>query len=215
VGDHDRGDLSRRRLLEGAALVPVTLILAQCGDDDDETGARAATTAAATAGGAPLARTAACDDGDETEAQTEGPYYAPRTPGRRSLLYPGVSGVRLVLTGRVLDPQCRPRSGALLDFWQADGRGVYDNSGYRLRGHQFTDRDGRYRLTTVVPGLYTGRTCHIHVKVRPRGGDVLTTQLYFPGVARNRTDGIFDPSLLVQRFRRVSGGRRATFDFVV
>jgi hypothetical protein len=53
------------------------------------------------------------------------------------------------------------------------------------------------------------------VKVRPRGGDVLTTQLYFPGVARNRTDAIFVPDLLVQRYRRVSGGRLATFEFVV
>ena len=62
----------------------------------------------------------------------------------------------------------------------------------------------------MVPGLYPGRTRHIHVKVQPRGGEVLTTQLYFPREARNRRDGIFDAALLM----RVSGGR-ARYDFVV
>jgi len=56
--------------------------------------------------------------------------------------------------------------GALLDFWQADAAGDYDNTGFRLRGHQFSGADGRFRLATVVPGLYPGRTRHIHVKVQ-------------------------------------------------
>jgi hypothetical protein len=43
---------------------------------------------------------------------------------------------------------------------------------------------------------------------------VLTTQLYFPGEARNRDDGIFDDALLM-RVTRSGGGRRARFDFVV
>jgi len=196
----DDGTLTRRRLLEGAALVPVAVVLAQCGGED----------------GATLAATPSCGDGhaERTEAQTEGPYFTPRSPRRASLLAPEVRGTPLVLTGRVLSTSCRPLRGALLDFWQADGRGVYDNRGYRLRGHQFTNAEGRFRLTTVVPGLYPGRTRHIHVKVQPRGGRVLTTQLYFPGQARNRSDGIFDPDL-VMRLRRVAGGRRWSFDFVV
>jgi protocatechuate 3,4-dioxygenase beta subunit len=191
--------LTRRRLLEGAALVPVALVLARCGGEDAE----------------PLAATPSCDDhGGHTEAQTKGPYFTPDSPRRASLVAPGVRGTPLVLAGRVLSTACRPLRGALLDFWQADGRGVYDNRGYRLRGHQFTNAEGRFRLTTVLPGLYPGRTRHIHVKVQPRGGRVLTTQLYFPGEPRNRSDGIYDPDLLM-RLRRVSGGRRGSFDFVV
>ena len=109
----------------------------------------------------------------------------------------------------------KPIRRALLDFWQADARGAYDNSGFRFRGHQFTDARGRFVLSTVVPGLYRGRTRHIHVKVQRANGRVLTTQLYFPGVARNRMDGIFDPELLVRGWRRVSGRRVARFDFVL
>ena len=127
-----------------------------------------------------------------------------------------VERIHQALGGSVLGLDCKPLAGALLDFWQADAEGAYDNQGFRLRGHQFTDADGRYRLETVVPGLYPGRTRHIHVKVQRPRGRVLTTQLFFPGVAGNRSDAIFDADLVVRRWRRASGGRRtASFDFVL
>ena len=70
----------------------------------------------------------------------------------------------------------------MLDFWQADDQGpLDDNSGFRLRGHQFTDAEGRFRLRSIVPGVYAGRTRHIHAESAAIGGRVLTTQLYFPG----------------------------------
>ena len=185
--------LTRRRLLALGVIVP--LGLAACGDEDG--------------GSAPLAKTPSCDDGDETPEQTEGPYFLPGSPRRRDLRR-GLEGRPLLVSGRVLSPDCRPRRRALLDFWQADGAGEYDNEGTGGRGHQFTDAQGRFRLATVLPGLYPGRTRHIHVKVQPRGGELLTTQLYFPREARNRGDGIFDSALVM----RVSG-RRAHFDFVV
>ena len=114
----------------------------------------------------------------------------------------------------VLTQNCKPIAGALLDFWHADGSGNYDNSGFRLRGHQFTDPDGRFRLRTVVPGVYPGRTRHFHVKVQPRGGRVLTTQLYFPGEAKNRSDGLFRKELLV-RTAKNEGWLAGRFDFVI
>jgi protocatechuate 3,4-dioxygenase beta subunit len=114
----------------------------------------------------------------------------------------------------VLSRNCKPIAGALLDFWQADAKGQYDNSAFRLRGHQFTDADGRYRLKTVVPGNYDGRTRHIHVKVQPRGGSVLTTQLYFPGEEKNRSDGLFRKALLV-RTAKNEGWLAGRFDFVL
>src|SRR5439155_1396739 len=83
----------------------------------------------------------------------------------------------LALSGRVLSRDCRPIAGARLDFWQAEASGSYDNAGYRLRGNQTSESDGRYALDTVVPGEYPGRTEHIHVKVQPAGGGTLTTQL--------------------------------------
>ncbi|RPI86347.1 MAG: intradiol ring-cleavage dioxygenase [Chloroflexi bacterium] len=116
-----------------------------------------------------------------TQSQTEGPYYKPDTPERNSLLEAGMQGTRLILVGYVLDQNCQPLPDAWLDFWQAAANGEYDNTGYRLRGHQFSDARGRYYLETILPGLYSSRPIeHIHVKVRPEGGQEVTTQLYFP-----------------------------------
>jgi protocatechuate 3,4-dioxygenase beta subunit len=162
-----------------------------------------------------LAPTPACfDDDDVTPPQTEGPFYTRNTPERTSLLEPGMGGTRLVLTGNVVDTACRPIPGALLDFWQADDRGVYDNVGFRLRGHQFADDAGAYRLETMVPAVYTGRTRHIHVKVQAPNQPVLTTQLYFPNVPQNATDWGYRPDLVVD-LQAAGDGQAATFNFVL
>lgn len=116
-----------------------------------------------------------------TQPQAEGPYYTPNTPERNSFLEEGMTGTRLLLVGYVLDQDCQHLPNAWLDFWQAGADGEYDNEGYRLRGHQYTDSQGRYFLETVLPGLYSSRPIeHIHVKVQPEGGAEVTSQLYFP-----------------------------------
>ena len=169
----------------------------------------------AVASGQALAGTAASRACTPTLEETEGPYYKAGSPLRGVLAPPGTAGTRLVVTGVVLGPRCKPVPHAWLDFWQADANGAYDNAGYRLRGHQFANAAGRYRLVTVVPGLYPGRTRHIHVKVRAPGGPVLTSQLYFPGTQENDADGIFDPSLVLKNVRKAHGRVTATFTFVV
>ncbi len=149
-----------------------------------------------------------------TPAMTEGPYYKSNTPQRASLLEPSTKGIKLVVSGYVLTTDCRPVARAWLDFWQADASGQYDNAGYTLRGHQFTDEAGRYQLTTVIPGLYPGRTEHIHFKVQAPNGPVITAQLFFPDVPQNKSDGIFDSKLLLT-MKDASDGKTATFNFVV
>src|SRR2546427_180362 len=132
-----------------------------------------------------LAATPECGDDDEpTHETTEGPFFKPRSPLRRSLIEPGIDGTRLVVTGKVFSQGCHPHEGALIDFWRADNEGEYDNTGFKLRGHQFTDAQGQWRLETVRPGPYPGRTRHLHVKVQAKNGRPLTTQLFFPGEAR-------------------------------
>lgn len=162
--------------------------------------------------------TLACTGGSTSEnvtpELTEGPYYTPNTPERASLYEEGMAGTKLVVTGYVYDTNCQPVANAWLDFWQADANGAYDNSGYTLRGHQYTDANGRYTLTTVVPGLYPGRTEHIHFKVQAPNGKIITSQLFFPGVAQNDSDGIFNASLLLP-IQKASDGMQAQFNFVV
>ena len=60
-----------------------------------------------------------------------------------------------------MTPDCQPIAGAVMDFWHCDDAGVYDNAGFRYRGHQFTDASGAYRLRTIRPGKYPARTQHI------------------------------------------------------
>lgn len=109
----------------------------------------------------------------------------------------GTPGTAFTLSGLVVTRSCKPVPNTLVDLWHADANGNYDNRGFTLRGHQFTDPDGRYSFETIIPGVYPGRTRHFHVKYQPRGGRVLTTQLYFPGEPENRRDSLFSPRLLL------------------
>jgi protocatechuate 3,4-dioxygenase beta subunit len=152
---------------------------------------------------------------DTLVEQTEGPYYTPGAPERTDLTDDATIGIPLALTGRVLDASCAPVAGALIEFWQADGAGVYDNSGYGLRGTQVTDGNGAYTLGTVIPGLYPSRTEHIHVKVTGPDGVVRTTQLYFPDVPQNDSDGIYSDTMLVTVTEQTEDRMAGTFDFVL
>lgn len=162
----------------------------------------------------PPAEIACTSPAARTPSATEGPYYTAGSPERTSL-GEDLPGTRLLLTGYVLDTDCQPVPGAWIDFWQADSQGVYDNDGYTLRGHQYTDSDGGYMLETVVPGQYPGRTEHLHVKVQAPGGQVLTSQLYFPAAAQNQSDRLFDQNLLVQILTEEPGEVVARYNFVV
>ena len=153
-----------------------------------------------------------CTPGTLTPRLTEGPYFKPDSPERSVLFEPGISGSRIVLNGLVLDSAGCPVKGALVDLWHADGQGRYDNAGYRLRGHQYTDASGRYRFETVAPAPYVGRTRHFHIKVQAPAGPVLTTQLYFPDEPGNARDGLFRKELLLALSPDAASGG---FDFVV
>lgn len=206
--EDDGSGISRKKLLKAAMVaLPAPLLLgatapmALAGDSTS------------TDGTANLTPTPQCDDGDDpTPPQMEGPYFKPNSPQRSSMV--DGPGTALTLSGYVFGLGCQPISGVLLDFWQADNAGAYDNIGYRFRGHQFTNASGAYQLTAIVPGLYPGRTRHIHVKVQAPGRPILTTQLYFPGEPRNNTDPLFNPALLMT-VRNVGTGREASFDFVL
>lgn len=215
---------SRRHFLRTLLVVPETLILTACvvapppsrGPAGPAVESPTATPILESSPAAQtLVPTPACADDDEpTPAQTAGPFYTPNTPQRTSLRESGIEGALLRLTGLVVTPDCRPIGGALLDFWHADNAGAYDNAGYKLRGHQFADAAGAYRLETIVPGLYPGRTRHIHVRVQAPDGPILTTQLYFPDEPANARDIIFRPDLLMDV---VDGEeeKAATFTFVL
>ncbi|HEY6967444.1 MAG TPA: intradiol ring-cleavage dioxygenase [Burkholderiales bacterium] len=157
----------------------------------------------------PLAGRARQKCADLTPADIEGPFYKAGAPQRASLVESSSRSEKLLLSGTVRGPDCRPLADVTLDFWHADADGNYDNAGYRYRGVVRTDAQGRYALETNLPPPYSGRPRHIHVKLRRPGGKVLTTQLYFPDEARG-VDGA-----LVVKMARSPAGLQARFDFVL
>lgn len=163
----------------------------------------------------PPAPLAGCEP---TADNIEGPFYKAGAPSRATLAGDRERGERLTLTGRVASTACAPLAGAVLDIWQADARGAYDNDGWGLRGQLTSDAQGRWQVKTIVPGRYLNgrryRPMHIHVKLRARGYQELTTQLYFAGDEYIEGDP-FVVSSLIMPTTRASGVRRASFDFVL
>src|SRR5690606_12869248 len=153
-----------------------------------------------------------------------GPYYRPGAPFLDDLTTPAMEGTRLLLSGHVRDPDCQPIAGAVLDFWQADDDGGYDNDGvddpegFVLRGKVETDGAGAYSLKTIIPGHYLNgsqyRPAHIHVTVSAPGFASLTTQLYFEGDPYNEIDPFIIDSLIMA-LSDVGDAKAATFLFVL
>jgi protocatechuate 3,4-dioxygenase beta subunit len=157
----------------------------------------------------PLASFGQTRCGAPTPEDIEGPFYKSGAPARASLAEPGARAEKLVLSGTVRSADCKPLAGVSLDFWHADASGSYDNRSYRYRGVVTTDAQGHYRLETNLPPPYSGRPRHVHVKLQRPGGRVLTTQLYFPGEARDENPA------LVLRMEKSAGGQLASYDFVL
>jgi protocatechuate 3,4-dioxygenase beta subunit len=154
------------------------------------------------------------NDLEITPQETIGPAFEPNSPIKSNFRELGITGEPVTLTGFVLDRKGKPIKGALLDFWHADADGQYDFTGFRCRGHQFSEVNGRYELQTILPGVYPGRTRHFHVRLQAAPGPILTTQLYFPGELRNNSDLLFRRDLLLN-IRDTNPGRLTNFNFVL
>ena len=139
-----------------------------------------------------------------TPALTIGPYYPDRLPLDldndllliNDAITPGVGEIMWV-SGKVLDSSGSPVRGAVVEIWQADNNGAYihsaspianRDSNFQGYGKFETASDGRYLFRTVKPGIYPGRTRHIHYQIKTPGRGDLITQLAFEGEALNTGD---------------------------
>jgi protocatechuate 3,4-dioxygenase beta subunit len=143
-----------------------------------------------------------------TPAQTEGPFYPDKLPldTDNDLIIVNDSVTPAVgkithLSGRILDAKGKPVKNALVEIWQCDSKGVYlhtDDSSRKKPDKNFqgfgrflTSSKGEYYFRTIKPVPYGGRTPHIHFKIKRAGKELLTTQCYVKGEARNNRDFIF------------------------
>lgn len=150
-----------------------------------------------------------------TKSDMLGPFYKEDAPFKQRL-GEGIEGERLIITGKVMDMRCQPLKGAILDIWQANSTGEYDNKGFTLRGKVKTNNDGVYLIDTIIPKEYgqgdITRPGHIHLKVGVPNQPTLTTQLYFEGDPY-LTD-LEDKSLIL-KITDSNGTKKAKFDFVI
>jgi len=170
-----------------------------------------------------------------TPAQTEGPFYPVTLPADSDfdLLVHGerryTQGEPVWLDGVVTDVDGKPVRGAVVEIWQCDQQGHYHHPGdggradpaFQGFGRVSVGAGGEYRFRTIRPAAYSGRTPHIHVKVKLARRELLTTQLYVDGDPHNERDGLWrrldatERAALTVPFLPGADGLHARFAIVV
>ncbi|KRC19340.1 intradiol ring-cleavage dioxygenase [Acidovorax sp. Root217] len=170
-----------------------------------------------------------------TPSQTEGPFYPVRLPddADHDLLRNGQlsyrAGQPAWVEGTVTDLAGKPVRGAQVEIWQCDEHGHYHHPGdgdkadgaFQGFGKVAVGADGSYRFRTIRPMPYSGRTPHVHFKVRLGPRELLTTQLYVAGDAGNARDFLWrnlseaGRDALTVPFTRGADGLQARFPIVV
>lgn len=170
---------------------------------------------------------------DPTEDDILGPYYRRCAPYRAKVSPPAASGTILLISGCLWNFQTRcPLRHALIDVWQADKDGHYDNEDLHYppdrdafvnRARLQTDASGYYELETIYPGPYkidstTWRSPHLHFLVRALGCKTLVTQLFFAGAPYLDLDPFVKSSLVISLTEKSTGSAaflHGTFDIVL
>jgi protocatechuate 3,4-dioxygenase, beta subunit len=198
----------------------------------------------AVAAGLGLSRLAAAAALAATPAQTAGPFYPLELPadsdndliqiaGRKGTAKGAVTNI----SGRILDRDGRPISGARVEIWQCDANGRYHyvrdaragppaDENFQGYGQTLSDAGGAYHFRTIRPVAYPGRTPHIHFTVSAAGVPQLTTQMYVAGEPQNEHDFVLmnvrDPAArarLIVPLRPASaaepGALAGNFDIVI
>lgn len=127
-------------------------------------------------------------------SETAGPFPLDLTENQsffRQNVTEDRTGVRHDLKLKIIgSANCEPMPNVRVNIWHCDKDGNY--SGYAnqagltyLRGYQWTDANGEVTFTTIFPGWYTGRICHIHFQVWVSSVYAAISQLTYPIAEKN------------------------------
>jgi len=135
-----------------------------------------------------------------TPSQPEGPFYPIHEQLEKDFDMTTMNGLKVAkgekvyIGGTVVDENCNPVAGALVDLWQAchSGKYLHDDDpnpaeldpNFQYWAKLKTDNAGLWRVKTIIPGAYPAsatwtRPPHIHFKISKKGFHILTTQMYF------------------------------------
>jgi protocatechuate 3,4-dioxygenase alpha subunit len=123
-----------------------------------------------------------------------------------NLAGPSVTGVKVVVEGRIVDGDGNGVGDAIVEIWQANAHGRYAHPadmqdkllepGFKGFGRVATDDDGRFAFTTIKPGRVPAAQAglqapHLNATIFMRGMlKHLCTRIYFPGDAANAEDPV-------------------------
>src|SRR5207253_5470111 len=161
-----------------------------------------------------------------TPTVTEGPYWVDeklfrsdiRTDPSTGVARAGVPLALNITVQNLSGGTCSPLVGAYVDIWHCDAKGIYSDeptynpgggtgnvntSGQKfLRGYQISDANGQVKFLTIYPGWYSGRTIHIHVRIRTYSGSTVlgnfVSQIFFD-------ESINNAVLATSSYARTSG----------
>ena len=174
-----------------------------------------------------------------TPAQVEGPFYPDHLPADSDadllLNQSPQGGARYTkgqaawVGGTLTDASGRALEGATIEIWQCDQDGHYHHTrdggradpAFQGFGRVAVDAQGRWRFRTMKPVAYSGRTPHIHAKVKLGPRELLTTQLYVEGDPGNARDSLWlrlppqDRALLTAPYVAVADGLAASYELVI
>src|SRR5689334_3614836 len=140
-----------------------------------------------------------------TPSTVEGPFHIPDAPevAHGASMAGSAPGIPCFVSGTVRGLDGKPIAGAVLDLWQTDGEGLYEEQRRTtepwMRGIYKSQADGSYSVRTVAPISYTipmdgpvgaffnrtnmshMRPAHIHFAVSAPGHHYLVTHLFQKG----------------------------------
>lgn len=176
--------------------------------------------------------------GTATESTIFGPFYregAEELPMGATISKDG-SGEPVVVAGQVCATDGTPIPHALLDVWETDENGLYeqqdpDQPDMNLRGKFRTDNEGRYCFVGIKPvsyaipddgpvgqllhalGRHPFRPAHIHLRISADGFVPLTTHLFVKGDKYLDSDAVFGTkdSLVVDFVRQTEAQEAARY----
>ena len=170
-----------------------------------------------------------------TDDHVEGPFYRPDAPFLTDLYPPDAQGPLLYFDASIVDTKCSPLPEVLVEIWQADDLGHYDNddpqhppaTGYFRCRARLRAVDGTFKLRTVLPNNYEVkepnlppefphpwiRVKHLHFKLHVARCQPLTTEIALlpDDYASPVRDPLFNPHLTVDLNALPPEGDRQAF----